>query len=97
MYYITSVPRCRASAQLLLSLTRQHWGAIENGLHYVRDQALGEDACQIFRGHAPQNLAAFRNAGLNLLRRSGEQTILPKIRSLTWNPQPLFCSFGYPN
>ncbi|MCA9053845.1 MAG: ISAs1 family transposase [Planctomycetaceae bacterium] len=97
VYYIISAPRGRASAQDLLNLTRLHWGAIENGLHYVRDQALGEDACSIFRGHAPQNLAACRNAGLILLRRSGVRIIFAKVRNLTQNPWPLLLSFGYPN
>ncbi|MFV0445222.1 MAG: ISAs1 family transposase [Planctomycetaceae bacterium] len=96
-YYITSAPRRHASAHRLLNLTRQHWGAIENGLHYVRDQALGEDACPIFRGHAPHNLAACRNAGLNLLRYSGIRTILATLRKFTRNPWPLFRSFGYQN
>ena len=57
---VTSLPRSRASAEQLLALARQHWGAIENGLHYVRDEAFGEDKSPIFRGHAPQNLAALR-------------------------------------
>jgi predicted transposase YbfD/YdcC len=70
-YYICSLDRTQADAQRLLALSRDHWGAIENRLHYVRDEAFGEDRCTIFRGHAPQNLAALRNAALNWLRRDG--------------------------
>jgi hypothetical protein len=36
-------------------------------LHYVRDVTLGEDACQVRKGSAPQVLAALRNAALHLL------------------------------
>ena len=62
VHYITSLPRTLAGPEDLLQLARDHWGAIENGLHYVRDEVLGEDRSTIFRGHAPHNLAALRNA-----------------------------------
>ena len=64
-YCVTSLRRDRASAERLLALARRHWGAIENGLYYV----FGEDRSPIDRGHAPENLADLRNAGLNCLRR----------------------------
>jgi hypothetical protein len=54
---ITSLPRSRANAKRLLQPARDHWGAIENGLHDVRDEVLGEDCSAIFRGDAPQNLS----------------------------------------
>ena len=63
---ITSVGRDRADAARLLQLARGHWG-IENGLHYVRDVTLGEDACRVRTGAAPQVLAALRNAVVHLL------------------------------
>lgn len=96
-YYITSAPRHLARADRLLEWSRAHWGAIENKLHYVRDEALGEDRCTVSTGHAPQNLAALRNAALNLLRRAKVTNILAKLRSFTRNPWPLLRSFGYPN
>lgn len=96
-YYITSLSRNRADANRLEQLIRGHWGAIENGLHWVRDVTLGEDACTICRGHAPQNLAAFRNAALNWLRRTGVGNIAAKIRSFTRNPQRLFAMLGLVN
>jgi predicted transposase YbfD/YdcC len=96
-YYITSLSRSRAGAQKLLSLVRGHWGAIENGLHYVRDEALGEDRSTIFRGHAPQNLAALRNAALNWLRSSGTGKITPALRNFARNPLRLFSQLGYQN
>ena len=63
---ITSLGRDRADAARLLGLSRGHWG-IENGLHYVRDVTLGEDACRVRTGSAPQVLAAIRNAVVHLL------------------------------
>lgn len=95
VYYITSLSRERADATRLLQLARDHWGAIENGLHYVRDEVLGEDRSTIFRGHAPHNLAALRNAGLNWLRREGISKFTPTLRSFTRKPLRLFAKLGY--
>lgn len=97
VYYISSLDRSQADAKRLLALSRDHWGAIENGLHYVRDEAFGEDRCTIFRGHSAQNLAALRNAALNWLRRDGVDKITATLRSFTWNPLRLFRKLGYPN
>ncbi len=96
-YCVTSLGRCRASAEQLLAMARRHWGAIENGLHYVRDEAFGEDRSPIFRGHAPQNLAALRNAGLNCLRQHKIDNITATLRSFARNPLRLFTNLGYPN
>lgn len=96
-YFISSLSRQQASAQQLLKLARGHWGAIENGLHYVRDEALGEDRSTIFRGHAPQNLAALRNASLNWLRRQGIDKFTATLRSFARNPFRLFTKLGYRN
>jgi predicted transposase YbfD/YdcC len=63
---ITSLTRDEADAKALLALVRGHW-AIENGLHWVRDETLGEDRCRVRTGSAPQVLAALRNAAVNLL------------------------------
>ena len=93
----TTLGRSRASAETLLALARRHWGAIENGLHYIRDEAFGEDRSPIFRGHAPQNLAALRNAALNLLRQTGVDNITATLRSFTRYPRRLFTKLGYPN
>lgn len=63
---ITSLGRERADAGRLLGLNRGHWG-VENGLHWVRDVTLGEDACRVGKGSAPQVLAAIRNVVVYLL------------------------------
>ena len=46
-YFVTSLSRERADAARLLKLIRGRWGAIENGLHDVRDEVLGEDRSTI--------------------------------------------------
>jgi predicted transposase YbfD/YdcC len=97
VYYISSLPRTMAGPKDLLSLARDHWGAIENGLHYVRDEVLGEDRSTIFRGQAPQNLAALRNAALNSLRSGGIDTISATLRRFARDPLRLFTKLGYRN
>lgn len=66
VYGITSLTPQQADAKRLLRLVREHWH-IENCLHYVRDVTLGEDACRVRKGNAPQVLAALRNAVVHLL------------------------------
>ena len=70
VYAITSLTSDKADAARLLALSREHWG-IENKLHYVRDVTCREDQARTNAGHAPQVLAALRNAKLTLLRRLG--------------------------
>jgi predicted transposase YbfD/YdcC len=76
---VTSLGPERASAGQLLALSRGHW-EIENKLHWVRDMSLGEDACRVRTGEAPEILAAVRNAALRLLRSSGLTEIAASLR-----------------
>lgn len=69
VYGITSLRAEEATAERLLELVRGHW-RIENSLHHVRDVTLGEDACRVRTGNAPQALAALRNVVVHLI--SGE-------------------------
>jgi predicted transposase YbfD/YdcC len=78
-YALTSLAAHEATAEELAALWRGHWG-IENRRHYVRDVTLGEDACQMHVGHAPQALAAVRNALISLLRQAGWQNIAAGLR-----------------
>jgi predicted transposase YbfD/YdcC len=94
-YYVTSLSRQQADARRLLKLSRDHWGAIENRLHYVRDKTMDEDRCTIFRGHAAENLATFRNAALNWLRLAATRNVAARIRSFTRNSQRLFAILGF--
>ncbi len=46
--------------------TRGHW-EIENRLHSVRDETLGEDRCRVRKGPRAEVLAAICNACVHLL------------------------------
>jgi predicted transposase YbfD/YdcC len=76
---VTSLGPEQASAKHLLAISRGHWD-IENRLHWVRDMSLGEDACRVRTGEAPEILAAIRNAALRLLRSSGLTEIAAALR-----------------
>ena len=95
-YGITDLTRGQANAARLLHLNRGHW-RIENGVFYVRDEAFGEDRSRIRRGSAPEVLAGFRNAALNLLRLAGSTNISASLRSCTWNLQHVLNLLGIVN
>lgn len=97
VHYITSLPRTLAGPDDLLQLSRDHWGVIENGLHWVRDEVLGEDRSTIRTGHAPQNLAALRNGALSWLRAGGIDKISVTLRSFARDSLQLFTKLGYQN
>jgi len=60
----------------------------------VRDVSLGEDKCQVETGHGPQNLAAFRNAAISLLRLSGCKEIAVALRDFCYRPRKLLQFLG---
>jgi hypothetical protein len=86
VYGMTSLKPEEADAKRLSGLVREHWG-IENGLHYVRDVTLGEDACRVRKGSAPQVLAAVRNAVIHLLAGVRAPSVAAAIRRLNAHPQ----------
>jgi hypothetical protein len=86
VYGITSLRPEQAGAARLLGLVREHW-RIENSLHYVRDGTLGEDACRVRRGSAPQVLAALRNAAVHLLSGMGLASRAAAVRRLQAHPE----------
>lgn len=92
-YALTSLPPDQADAARLEQLWRGHW-QIENGLHYVRDVTLGEDACQVRSDCAPANLAACRNAALNLLRLAGVTNVAAALRRHAMHPQKALALMG---
>lgn len=94
-YALTSLPPERADAARLEQLWRGHW-QIENGLHYVRDMTLGEDACQVRSDRAPANFAACRNAALNLLRQTGVTNVAAALRRYAMYPRETLALLGLP-
>jgi hypothetical protein len=86
IYGITSLGRARSDAADLLGRTRGHWG-IENRLHYVRDETLGEDGCRVRKGNGAQVLAALRNACVHLLEGVKAPSKAAATRRLAAHPE----------
>ena len=78
-YYISSA---ELDSQRFAKAVRSHWG-IENNLHWVLDASMKEDACQIYRGNASENLACCRHISLNMLRaEKTKKASIPRKRRL---------------
>jgi hypothetical protein len=48
--------------------------------------ALGEDACRVCSGHAPQGLAALRNVVVGLLHGHHVPNLAAAVRACAWSP-----------
>ncbi len=92
-YAVTSASPRRATPPQLLALWRGHWG-IENCLHYIRDVAFDEDRATVRARHAPQVLAAFRNAAIGLIRRLRTTKITATCRHFMAQPLAAFHALG---
>jgi hypothetical protein len=95
VFAVTSLLPAQADPARLLALSRGHW-QIENGLHWVRDVTLGEDASQVRSGQAPANLAACRNTCLGLLRRAGYRNVAAALRRHAMYPREALALLGIP-
>jgi predicted transposase YbfD/YdcC len=94
-YGITSLTEGQADAARLLELVRDHWH-IENRLHYVRDVTLGEDACRVRTGAAPQVLAALRNVVVHLLSEVEAESRVAATERLAARPNEALQLLGHP-
>lgn len=90
---ITSLLPAQASAEELLEIWRGHWG-IETRLHYVRDVTLGEDACRVRSGNAPQALAVVRNSVISLVRLAGKTNVAAALRRFAARPAEALAAIG---
>ncbi len=86
VHAICSLSREEANAELLLELTRDHWG-IENSSHHVRDETFGEDRCRVRTGEGPQVLAAMRNVAIYLLEEVDAVSKAAACRRLAIHPE----------
>jgi len=77
-FFISSL---KSDAKALGEAVRMHWG-IENGLHWCLDVGFNEDACQVRKDYAPQNLAVIRQIALNLLKQEKSAKTSIKTRRL---------------
>ena len=92
-YAITSTAVAEASAARLLTWWRNHWH-IENRLHWVRDTAFDEDNDRIRSPSAGHNLAALRNAAINVLRLAQATNITAALRENAYRVDRLFARLG---
>ncbi len=90
---VTSAPPQRATPPQLLALWRGHW-AIENRLHYVRDVTFDEDRATVRANHAPQVMAAFRNAAIGLIHARGASKIAAACRLFSAQPLAAYLALG---
>lgn len=95
-YAVTSLPPQRADPAQLLALWRGHW-SVENRLHYIRDVTFDEDRATVRADHAPQVMAAFRNAAIGLLRRLGATNIAAATRRCAARPALALAAVGLPH
>ena len=94
-YLISSLDLRRHTPAELLAFNRGHWG-VENGLHHVRDVTMGEDACRVRSGSAPQVLAGVRNAVVALLRQAGWTNVAAALRHYGVKVTKALCLVGIP-
>ena len=92
-YAITSLSPERAGSDKLLSLWRSHWG-IENRAHWVRDTLWQEDRCRVKHPAGGHNLAAFRNAAINLLRLAKTSNLTAAVRENAYRVDRLLARLG---
>jgi predicted transposase YbfD/YdcC len=86
VYGITSLNRMEANAEQLQVWIRDHWG-IENGLHYRRDESLGEDRCRVRKGSSPRVLASLRSVVIQLLSDRDQPSLPAAMREITAFPE----------
>ena len=93
--YVSALTRGRANAAQWRARSRDHGGAIENGVPQVRETTFDEDRGTIFRGHAAQKLAALRNTALNWHRAMQTVNLAATTRSFTRQARRLFTKLGF--
>jgi hypothetical protein len=94
-YAVTSLEPGRAGPAELLRLWRGHW-LIGNRLHWVRDVTVDEDRSAVRAGHAPQAMAACRDAAIGLLRLLGWANIAAACRRFAARPALALAAVGLP-
>lgn len=81
-YFLSSL---EPDARKFAECTRGHW-SIESSLHWVLDVVFGEDASQIYAGHAAANFSFLRKFVISLLKRDTSRGSLKgKRKTAGWN------------
>jgi predicted transposase YbfD/YdcC len=94
-YGLTSLPQAIAGPERLLELKRGHWG-VENRLHWVKDEVLGEDRSQLQRGTGAEVMAMVRSCAVSCLRRAGKHQIASSLRSNSRKAEVVLGLLGIP-
>ena len=81
-YLVTNLPPELATRENLLALNRGYWGAVENGIHWVRDAVLNEDASRVRKRALPRVMAALSNLAISILRLLGANNIASTMDEL---------------
>lgn len=92
-YGVTSLPAHVADALRILGLKRGHW-TIENRVHWIKDEVLGEDASRIRCDHGPSVMALLRDTVLNLIRRAGHSSVAAALRAYSRDPHAALALVG---
>lgn len=79
-YYISSA---ELTKECFSKAVRGHW-QIENGLHWILDATMNEDACQIYRDNGAENLACLRHMALNMLRTESTKLSIRLKQKRAW-------------
>lgn len=90
---ITSLLPEEAGLEDLLALRRGHWG-IKTRRHHMRGVTLGEEACRVRTGRAPQALAAVRNSVIGPVRLAGGTNVAAALRRFAAKPAEALTAIG---
>jgi predicted transposase YbfD/YdcC len=82
---VTSASPQQLSPPRAARAARNHW-TIENGVHWVRDATMGEDASKLRSASAPRVLASLRNLAISVLRLAGVTNIAQGLRQVGRRP-----------
>jgi predicted transposase YbfD/YdcC len=82
---VTSADPRQMTTDRLATAARNHW-IIENGVHWVRDATMGEDASKLRSGSAPRVLATLRNLAIGVLRLAGVTNVAQALRQIGRRP-----------
>lgn len=86
-YYVTSLSHRETSDQALLDLVRDHWSAIENGVHHTRDVSFGEDRSRVAQPIAARVMATLRNLAIGLYNLQQEHAPTKASSLPAWQRQ----------
>ena len=89
-YYATSLTPEECTDDPMLQNLRDHWSAIENGIHHRRDVTFGEDACRIANRRAAQAMATLRNLAIGLYELGKDRGQVKADSCASWLRQMTF-------